>query len=382
MGCASVRYWSTLARRSRRHDRLGTVNATSRVLLTVSGVIPDDLADAVSAGSRPRVDYLEMASAFNADLLDHAEALRRLGRSGRFVQRILGKNVVLGWSCYKVRRSYDVIITDGEQVGLPYAAFTMLSRRRASHLMIVHILSVPKKVLLFRMLRLRRRIDEMIVYSSAQRDFAVGSLGVPASQVTLVPFMVDTEFFAPGTAGATEGVRLVCSAGLEFRDYPTLVEAVRGLDVRVILAAASPWSKRRSELDDVALPSNVEVVRLDLHQLRDLYSEASLVVMPLREVDFQAGVTTLLESMSMAKPIICTRTTGQTDVILDGVTGRYVPVGDVAALRATVLELLDNPAEAAGFGAAARAWVVEHADIMVYVSLLRARVEHHLARLT
>jgi glycosyltransferase involved in cell wall biosynthesis len=238
----------------------------------------------------------------------------------------VGKNIALAWCCFTLRHSYDVIMTDGEQVGLPYAAFTMVSgRRRARHLMIVHILSVPKKAVLFRLLRLRRRIDEMIVYSSAQRDFAIESLRMPSPRVTLVPFMVDTEFFAPGSAAGADPVRLVCSAGLEFRDYPTLVEAVRGLDVRVVLAAASPWSKRKSELASVDLPPNVEVVRLDLHQLRELYARASLVVMPLQEVDFQAGVTTLLESMAMAKPIICTRTTGQTDVITDGVTGRYVP---------------------------------------------------------
>ena len=38
-------------------------------------------------------------------------------------------------------------------------------------------------------------------------------------------------------------------------------------------------------------------------------------VMPLIETDFQAGVTTLLEAMAMAKPIVCTKNTGQTDVI-------------------------------------------------------------------
>ena len=37
---------------------------------------------------------------------------------------------------------------------------------------------------------------------------------------------------------------MICTAGLEFRDYPTLIEAVRGLDARVVIAAASPWSKR------------------------------------------------------------------------------------------------------------------------------------------
>ena len=132
-------------------------SARRRVLLTVSGVVPQGLADAVASGSRPRVDYVEMAKAFEADLVDYAEAARRLGRTGRLIERVLGKNIALAWCCFTLRHSYDVIMTDGEQVGLPYAAFTMVSgRRRARHLMIVHILSVPKKAVLFRLLRLRR----------------------------------------------------------------------------------------------------------------------------------------------------------------------------------------------------------------------------------
>ena len=124
-------------------------SARRRVLLTVSGVVPQGLADAVASGSRPRVDYVEMAKAFEADLVDYAEAARRLGRTGRLIERVLGKNIALAY--------------------LPLVAFTLMSgRRRARHLMIVHILSVPKKAVLFRLLRLRRRIDEMIVYSSAQ----------------------------------------------------------------------------------------------------------------------------------------------------------------------------------------------------------------------
>ena len=132
-------------------------SARRRVLLTVSGVVPQGLADAVASGSRPRVDYVEMAKAFEADLVDYAEAARRLGRTGRLIERVLGKNIALAWCCFTLRHSYDVIMTDGEQVGLPYAAFTMVSgRRRARHLMIVHILSVPKKAVLFRLLRLVR----------------------------------------------------------------------------------------------------------------------------------------------------------------------------------------------------------------------------------
>lgn len=171
---------------------------------------------------------------------------------------------------------------------------------------------------------------------------------------------------------------MICSAGLEFRDYPTLVEAVRDLDVEVVLAAASPWSKRKSELDGLELPPNVRVVRLDQHQLRQLYADASAVVLPLHEIDFQAGVTTLLEAMSMAKPIICSMTTGQTDIVADGSTGRYVPVGDAQALRSAIIAMLADPAAAARYGASARRWAVEFADIDVYVHDLGKRVTYHL----
>ena len=79
----------------------------------------------------------------------------------------------------------------------------------------------------------------------------------------------------------------------------------------------------------------------------------------------------------MAKPIICSASTGQTDVIVEGETGRYVPVGDADRLRAAITELLDDPAEVRRLGQAARDWVVQTADLDVYVRGLAARVREH-----
>jgi glycosyltransferase involved in cell wall biosynthesis len=150
---------------------------------------------------------------------------------------------------------------------------------------------------------------------------------------------------------------------------------VQGLDVEVVLAAASPWSKRSSQLDGATLPSNVRIEQLDLHQLRQLYADASLVVVPLVETDFQAGVTTILEAMSMAKAVVCTRTVGQSDIIEDRITGIYVAPADPEAMRSAIVELLDRPVFAAEIGRAARAFVLEHADIERYVARLATLVE-------
>jgi len=265
----------------------------------------------------------------------------------------------------------DAVFTDSERVGMLYAALCIFARERPRHVMIGHRLSAPKKQRLHRLLRLERRIDHVVVYASAQRTVAVEQLRYPAERVTLTPFMVDTRFWQHRGSSAVDRSRpLICSVGQELRDYPTLVAAVEGLDADVFIAAASPWSKRTDSSAGLRLPGNVTVDGLDLFALRELYNEATLVVVPVVDTDFQAGITTILEAMSMGLPVVCTRTRGQTDTVIEGETGRYVPPGDAAAVRAVIDELLADTDQARRLGAAGQRWVREHADIARYVATL------------
>jgi glycosyltransferase involved in cell wall biosynthesis len=221
----------------------------------------------------------------------------------------------------------------------------------------------------------------MLVYATAQERFVVDELGMPADRVVLTTFMVDTSFWRPDAVPARTGERpMICSAGLERRDYPTFIEAVRGLDVRVVIAAASPWSKQADSTAGATLPPNVEVTRLGFVDLRQLYVDAALVVMPLVDTEFQAGVTTILEAMATGRTVVCSRTRGQTDVLLDGETGVYVPPGDVGALRSAIERLLASPQDAARIGAAARQDVVRTADVEVYAERLATCVRAAAAR--
>jgi glycosyltransferase involved in cell wall biosynthesis len=230
------------------------------------------------------------------------------------------------------------------------------------------------------LLGLGHQVDTMVVYSSAQQQFITDRLRFPADRVHLTPFTVDTGFFAPGQAVAAESDPMICTAGLEFRDYATLVAAARDLPARVVIAAASPWSKRKDETAALDVPANVEVCRLGFADLRQLYADARLVVMPLQDVEFQAGITTILEGMAMGRVVVCTRTRGQTDVLVDGSTGVYVPPGDAERLRAALQELLDDPDRAARLGAAAREYVVAECDVAVYAKRLAEVVDAAAAR--
>lgn len=323
----------------------------------------------VENGQRPRADYMVLGRRLDADVVDVRRALASSGAIGRVLLRLGGAGGLLAYYCVRHRSKYDVILTDGEQVGLPYALWCRLvGRRRTAHLMIVHILSTPLKSRLVRLFRLGPLIDRYIVYSSRQERFLIEELNVRPDRVSVIPFMVDTAFFAPRNHVGRS--RLICSAGLERRDYPTFVEAVDGIDAEVVIAAASPWSRQRDTSSTLPIPDNVRFCSLDLAELRDLYASAAFVVMPLVEVDFQAGVTSILEAMAMARPVLCSRTAGQTDTVVDGETGWYVAPGDPAALREKIVQLLDDPDEVERVGASARRWVVQHADVEVYADLI------------
>src|SRR5438477_10295800 len=101
-----------------------------RVLVTVSGVIPDDVEAQVAAGVRPRPDYAVLARELGADLLDFAGARRRSGRLGQVIEKLAGPKALLAWSTFRSRRSYDAVLTDGEQIGLPFAALGQMTAGR------------------------------------------------------------------------------------------------------------------------------------------------------------------------------------------------------------------------------------------------------------
>jgi glycosyltransferase involved in cell wall biosynthesis len=327
----------------------------------------------------PRKDYVAVAERLgDVDVLDWSRT-RRVGRA-RAIERTLGLAAAQAWVAYTLRDSYDVILTDGEHVGIPLALLLKQQGARVPHVTIGHRLSAKKKLPFFRVAGVQSHLARIILHSRYQYDIAVTRLGLRREQLSLVPYQVDAGFWRPQD---TPEERLISSAGLEFRDYPTLFTAVEGLDARVIIGAASHWSRRRNTALATTRPPNVEVGSFDYRALRDLFARAAIVVVPVDDVDFQAGVTTVLEAMAMAKPVIVTHSHGQTDVIEDrraatrgaelrtrpvsllraladeaGIpvepNGFYVPPKDPEALRRAIAFLLDRPDERRKLGSAGR----------------------------
>ncbi len=363
-------------------DAAGRPARDRRVVLTVSGTVSPDTEDAVAAKIRPMADYHAIGEAADAQLIDWNTLRHDGSKLTNILRRFAGNSVALAHHLYQQRDSFDAVVTDGEQVGLPLAALLRLAGpKNFRHVMIGHRLSPTKKAMLTRLFDLSRGVDEVLVYSSHQERVAERLFDPKRTKIRRIDFMVDTEFFRPtrSIADGPEGSRpLLCAAGREFRDYPTLIEAVRDLDVDVVIASASPWSRRADNARTVDYPSNVTITALNQRKLRDLLDASDMLVMPLLETDFQAGITTILEAMSMERPVICTATQGQTDVVVDGVNGAYVPPADVEALRTAIEKMIADRGRAARMGANGRRLVEERADVRRYASLFGEIVDDHL----
>jgi glycosyltransferase involved in cell wall biosynthesis len=71
---------------------------------------------------------------------------------------------------------------------------------------------------------------------------------------------------------------------------------------------------------------------------------------------------TVLEALSLAKPVVAFDTEDVKLALSDGETGLIVPVGDVAALADRILYLLRNPDVGAHYGRAGQQLVRERFD--------------------
>ncbi|MDB5068397.1 MAG: glycosyl transferase group 1 [Chloroflexi bacterium] len=321
------------------------------------------LRDEVREARRPRPEFLCLEQAHGVDLLDWS----RLGAGGD--RRGVRRSVRHALAAAALAARYDVVLSDGEHVGIPLALALGARRIRTPHLMIGHHLTTRAKRPILRLLGSRAGITRILLHSSRQLELAVADLGLPRERLALLPYHADASYWAPRPAVEEP---LIVAAGQEHRDYTTLARACEALPVTVRVAAGSLHSPAARHRRPPRWPSNFSSGFADHPTLRDLYARASVAVVPLVETDFQAGVTTLVEAMAMGKAVVVTRTTGQRDIAVDGETALMVPPGDVPAMRRAIQRLLGSPAERTRLGAAARRAVENSFTVEAYGAALIA----------
>jgi glycosyltransferase involved in cell wall biosynthesis len=277
---------------------------------------------------------------------------------------------------------YDAIVTWGEKLSLAMLLQQQLASASKPHIAMMYQFEKPN--IRVPLSALQRHLHAVVTWSTVQRRALIERLGYPAERVYLIRHYVDQVFYSPRQVEED----MICAVGAEMRDYATLAEAMRGTGIRCHFAADHVripgrfrlLNDRRVAMSDVTAPTDTHITkgRMTLTELRDLYARSRFVVVPLLPSDTDNGVTVILEAMAMGKPVICSRTRGQVDVIQEGVTGLYVPIGDAAALRAAILSLWNEPLRARQMGRSARAWVEKHHTLERFTDTTKSAAEASL----
>jgi glycosyltransferase involved in cell wall biosynthesis len=211
--------------------------------------------------------------------------------------------------------------------------------------------------LMFR-LRLYRLISHFICISEFSRQL------IPAdvrSRATVVLGGIDLERYGyhpgPRRRQALLVARIMPHKGID------VLIAAAGNDIPVIVAGSVADPRYMRDLEAMAKGTKVRfLIRSDDDVLLQQYRGSMVTVSAsvYRDVygrewrQSELLGLTLLESMAVGTPVICTRVGGMPEYVLDGVTGFIVPPNDPAAIRDRLLRLVDDAALTSRMGDAGR----------------------------
>jgi len=227
--------------------------------------------------------------------------------------------------------------------------------------------------------RLVEHVDRVICVSAAVRD-SFAHVGVPPEKLRVVRNGIRPRPAECSAAEARSRLGIPASTGIvltigrliDVKAYPYLLEAVpavvqRHPDVCFLWVGSGPQEQElRERVQALGLE---EVVHLagQRSDMPDLLAAADLFVLPSLVEGLPLGV---LEAMAAGLPVVGTRVSGTSEVVVDGVTGRLVAPGrltgpfDTTALAAAILEPLEDPRLGARWGEAGRRRVEQEFTVM------------------
>lgn len=240
-----------------------------------------------------------------------------------------------------------------------------------------HWLNKPKKwwhlfwynwLLLFLSKFLVDGADGIRVVSAGIKDKLVRA-DVPKDKIRVISTPVDLEKFEKDDEKKVEELRLknknyktIINIGLRdasAKDYPTLFKTINLVHEKYgnlafcQIGAGICLQDRTKESENLILTC---VGEINQKELINYYHSSDVYVSSSCNESFGK---VLIEAMAAGLPVVATTTTGSKEIVVDGVNGFLVPVGDSVALAKKILFLLNNSEKAREIGEAGRKMVKE-----------------------
>lgn len=265
------------------------------------------------------------------------------GLSGHLIKKFYGicnrSQVLTGARLFFNRRNFDVIISGYITQALTYSLLGMIfPSGRKLHLLNEIYLNEPssfkRKIRPFLYRLLLKNVDFIRV--SARKEISNYSMALKISEDRFW-FNPWPSFVADPEVKSSNG-DFILAAGKQFRDYATLINAIRGTGCRLIIVSD------RKSMEGLETSQEVEVVyNISKQEYFNLLINSRFVVVPLSNDFGSCGQIAILEAMSYGKPVVTARVTGSMDYIEDGISGLFYEKGNYQELREKILYLDRNP---------------------------------------
>jgi glycosyltransferase involved in cell wall biosynthesis len=209
---------------------------------------------------------------------------------------------------------------------------------------------------------LTSRVATRMVAVSRAVGEALVRRGTPRRKLVVIPNgVVTARIDVPVTEGALEAwqrrigwepSRRTIGIVAREKDQNVVLEALRLVEipVRLVLAGVGPTGEAARLARSVPPQHRVVCLPFD-PDVRPLYDLLELVLLPSRSEGLSQA---LLEAMALGKPVIASASSGNREVVTNGVDGRLVAPRDPAAWAKAIEDALSDTAGATRMGAAAQ----------------------------
>jgi glycosyltransferase involved in cell wall biosynthesis len=263
--------------------------------------------------------------------------------------------VILFWRSF----FYDVLILDVQTVGLIMGA--LLWFRKKPKVLIIHfnLLRRRKGIWLSISRLFFQRIDHFIMHSQFDLEYTSELYRLPLNHFSFYPYtrripamgMPDPKYISE------QNIPYILSFGVNARDYKTFLKAVESIDHRIIIVA------RKHNLEGLVIPDNVRVFyNIPLEELDKLTSMCRFTVFIFDGSELSCGQISIVTSLMLGKPVICTDCTAVSDYVADGINGLLVKLGDAVDLRNKMLKLCSDQLLYDRLSSGAYKWAERYTD--------------------
>lgn len=202
---------------------------------------------------------------------------------------------------------------------------------------------------------------------------------------TIIPNALDTQTFRPrhkmfsrDMLDLPRDARIVLFAADSVKDrrkgFAELAEALAGIEGMDDIVCASIGGHEPK----VAARRLIHLGKISDDRVMSMaYAAADLFVIPSLQESFGQ---TVIEAMACATPVVGFASGGIADTVRPGLTGELAPTGDVPALRAAIVKLLNDPAMRARMGEKAREIVMAEYALDVQAKQYEALYQSLLTR--